>query len=449
MKLFFKISAGILSGLFIVTGILFAIPATRNIILNSFASYSQVYQEQKATIDDLTESNVNNLMLLTETRTSLMNAEFKSISYQNEISVLQNNLLTSQNNLALALSQKSEIQKSLEDSNKNMLSLSSQLTQLRDDYRDFNTELTILMDAQDQDVERIDELTAQMEATTEEIAKLESIVTSLGVANETYEAKIAEYETIIADGSATIESYKNEIISLNSQIEELKETIKSLESVNNALNGDDSYKKMFQKIVGGTVTELKASDLEGITEIRSYAFYNCKGLKSVELPASVEKIGEYAFHGCSNLESFNFPSTLKTIDSFAFENCMNLRSVDLRNVQYVGMFAFTNSGVQEAYLPDIVSSWGNCIFQNSLIKDIYIEEGATVVPFGLLHGCGQIENIYLPSTIEQIATFGVSNYSNNINVFFAGSQEQFNRITYVASENTAFANANVVCNYNN
>lgn len=123
MKLFLKISAGILSGIVLVACLMFAIPVTRNFILNTFAPYSQVYQKQKDTIDDLNEANLKNSLLLAETRTSLMNAEFKAISYQNEISVLQNNLLTSQNNLALVLNQKSEMQKSLEETNKNLITL--------------------------------------------------------------------------------------------------------------------------------------------------------------------------------------------------------------------------------------------------------------------------------------------------------------------------------------
>ena len=37
--------------------------------------------------------------------------------------------------------------------------------------------------------------------------------------------------------------------------------------------------------------------------------------------------------------------------------------------------------------------------------------------------------------------------NSNVNVFFAGTQEQFNQISYDRSDNTALATANVVCNY--
>jgi len=448
MKLFLRISASILSGLVLVCCALFAIPATRNFILNTFAPYSQVCKDQQSTIDDLNEANINNLTLLSETRTSLMNAEFKSISYQNEISVLQTNLTTSQNNLALVLSQRSELQNTLNEANSNLAYMSNQLSQLRNNYRSLNVELMTLMDAQNQDTDRINELNYQMNDLTVEMSRIECIVTSLGVASNSYEAQIAEYENIIAEGTRTIQDYENEIISLNSQIAELQETIRSLENVNQALNGDDSYKEIFQQIVGGTVTELTAHDLDGITEIRSYAFYNCHTLRSVELPESVQTIGQYAFYNCSNLSDFTITANLKNIGDYAFANCSNLNSMDLRNVDYVGGWAFYHSGIQEIYLANTLNNWGNCILQEASVHDVYVEEGATKIPFGLLHGCGQIQNVYLPSTLKTIETFGISNYSNNVNVFFAGTTEQFNQISYVASDNRAFATANVVCNYN-
>ena len=447
MNIFFKVCAGALSTLALTAGVVLAIPPTRNFIFDAVAPHSQVYQEKEKENDELNQAYLNNLVLLTETRTSLINAEFKAISYQNEVGVLQSNLITSQNNLALALSQKSQIQTSLDMANQNLSNMTVELANMREQFRQLNIELDIMLDTQSDNTARIEELNNEINTLSAEINNLDSIVSGLQIATDTYEAQIAEYEAQIATGNQQIQDYENEIIALRSQIVELQETIKSLEAVNEALNGDNSYKQLFQDIVGGTITELKASDLEGVTEIRAYAFYNCQSLQRVELPESVETIGSYAFANCMNLEEVITTNNLKTVKEHAFYNCPNLKTVNFSNIETMGSFAFSNTGLEEIRLPENVSNWGNCVFQNSSISVMYVEEGATEIPFGLLHGCGGLTEIYLPSTLQTIDTFGISNYSSGVNVFFAGTQEQFNQITYDASDNTAFANANVVCNY--
>ncbi|MBR2952191.1 MAG: leucine-rich repeat domain-containing protein, partial [Clostridia bacterium] len=54
---------------------------------------------------------------------------------------------------------------------------------------------------------------------------------------------------------------------------------------------------------------LKEVIITGGTSIGSYAFYNCSGLTSIEIPASVTSIGDKAFYGCSSLTSIHFGGT--------------------------------------------------------------------------------------------------------------------------------------------
>ena len=66
---------------------------------------------------------------------------------------------------------------------------------------------------------------------------------------------------------------------------------------------------------------------EGVTEISDYAFYNCRGLKSIEIADSVTEIGYYAFDNCTGLTSIEISDGVKNIGAYAFYNCSGIESI--------------------------------------------------------------------------------------------------------------------------
>ena len=78
--------------------------------------------------------------------------------------------------------------------------------------------------------------------------------------------------------------------------------------------------------------------------IQMATFYNCKELKSIEIPRFVEKIYNSAFEGCTNLKSVTFEegSDLKMITDESFKDCSSLRNIKIpENVTYIYKDAFT------------------------------------------------------------------------------------------------------------
>lgn len=112
-------------------------------------------------------------------------------------------------------------------------------------------------------------------------------------------------------------------------------------------------------------TELLWVELpNSIQEIRDYAFYNCKKLKTVFHEKS-EKEGYEGYKiplvgEGQTLEELlenrvEFPFGLTRIGSYAFQNCNNLKLSDLdfgkyKNLTYIGSYAF--SGIEALPLPD-------------------------------------------------------------------------------------------------
>ncbi len=58
-----------------------------------------------------------------------------------------------------------------------------------------------------------------------------------------------------------------------------------------------------------------------VTEVKPYAFYGCRSLRSVEIKAGVESIRPYAFGKCTKLKRVYLPKSVKSLGRGAFSGC--------------------------------------------------------------------------------------------------------------------------------
>ena len=101
----------------------------------------------------------------------------------------------------------------------------------------------------------------------------------------------------------------------------------------------------FGALVDGSITEVTAEMLEGVTEIRSYAFYYCDSLTSITIPDSVTLIDKYAFSDCTSLTSVTIPDSVTSIGIYAFSYCGKLTSITIPNgVTSIGVSVFSYCG---------------------------------------------------------------------------------------------------------
>ncbi len=73
-------------------------------------------------------------------------------------------------------------------------------------------------------------------------------------------------------------------------------------------------------VVGNTGELPEELDLTGIKGVGGKAFYNCKGLARITIPASVTSIGEKAFYGCRGLTNIVFEGDAPDVASSAFSS---------------------------------------------------------------------------------------------------------------------------------
>lgn len=173
------------------------------------------------------------------------------------------------------------------------------------------------------------------------------------------------------------------------------------------------------------------------------AFYNCKSLKTITIPANVETIEEGTFVNCTSLESVIFESSskLKEIQGAAsaggsysskynagtFYNCTSLKAINIpASVESIGFLAFGNC-----------TSLSSITFErDSKLKTIdgkyYKSDSASDSSyyFGAFNDCTALTTLIIPFNVENIngGAFAGCKLLNNV-TFEAGS-----KIKYVGND---------------
>ena len=130
------------------------------------------------------------------------------------------------------------------------------------------------------------------------------------------------------------------------------------------------------------VSVITADMLDGYTSIEEHAFYNCRGLTSVDIPNGVKIIGEGVFEGCENLTHVKIPNSVTSIGNSAFEGCKSLTSVMIPNsVTKIGYGAFC---------------WCN------RLSSVTIPNSVTNIGTYSFWGCTGLTSVEIPNSITSI-----------------------------------------------
>ena len=121
----------------------------------------------------------------------------------------------------------------------------------------------------------------------------------------------------------TIPEYKNPfIVVINNSVYQYKggETIEVPDDVAEAIEDaielipkPKRYLSKFAQLVGGSLSEVTAADLEGVSTMDVSAFSSRPSLKKVAMPNSITKIDQYVFNWCTKLEGVWLPETPPTL----------------------------------------------------------------------------------------------------------------------------------------
>ena len=110
---------------------------------------------------------------------------------------------------------------------------------------------------------------------------------------------------------------------------------------------------------------------DGVTTIGDFAFYNCKQIESIEIPASVKIIGDSAFFS-AKLKTLVLPEGVEEIGDYAFCEC-TLESKDFHmpdSLAVIGDYAFRYAYFGEIQIGSGVVDIGAGAFTYNVVIDI-------------------------------------------------------------------------------
>ncbi len=210
-----------------------------------------------------------------------------------------------------------------------------------------------------------------------------------------------------------------------------------------------------------------------VKAIGRYAFYNTPIL-SVTIPSSVKTIGSSAFQKCAGLRSVTFSDGVETIEQNAFRACTNLSSISLpASIGEVGAAAFFEWGemitakfasgskpvmmgddifgrcykLMGVTLPSNINCISKGMFQNCLmLSGVEIPQGVESIATLSFASCGSLTTIVIPDSVTTIEA-GVFGGCPLKEIYFTGTEEQWNSIRKGTDTITAVSNATIHYNY--
>ena len=159
------------------------------------------------------------------------------------------------------------------------------------------------------------------------------------------------------------------------------------------------------KLIDGSIEEIKAEDLVEITKIGPSAFRQRTKLVNVEIPDNITYIGNYAFRDCDALLTLAIPDSVKTVGAYAFAYCDSLESINI---------------------PDSVTSLGDYTFYGSAaLKDVTIGKNVPSIGPGVLVNCTALETLTIPYVGNTPDSYSDTT-KNFFGYIFGGSSHSYN-----------------------
>lgn len=154
-------------------------------------------------------------------------------------------------------------------------------------------------------------------------------------------------------------------------------------------------------VINRSYKQLKTLDISATenTTLADEAFKGCYNLENLMLPNKLQYVGYMAVADCKHLKAIDIPASVEEIDDSAFENCRSIESITFGGnqpaaVQGKHMLASSGSALRRI---------GNWAFYNAHeLQHLEIPQGVTEIGDGAFYGCTYLEDLTLPASVQSI-----------------------------------------------
>ena len=215
-------------------------------------------------------------------------------------------------------------------------------------------------------------------------------------------------------------------------------------------------------------TSLTSIDIpNSVTSIGAGTFQSCTSLTSIDIPNSVTSIAGSTFSGCSSLKSVTIPNSVTSIGSHAFYHCSALKTLTIPGNTTLDTDAFYGTSINELIfadgsttityysspdlsitsitsvtIPDSVTSIGNLAFYRcTLLTSVTIPDSVTSIGMYTFSGCTSLESVTIGNSVETIGDYAFDSCSNLQYIYFSGTEEKWNTITFGVFWNSKMGSA--------
>lgn len=169
-----------------------------------------------------------------------------------------------------------------------------------------------------------------------------------------------------------------------------------------------------------SLTNINIRNQSTDVDICEGAFAECDRVTSITLPSKLTKISDGMFSECRELTSITLPTTVTSIGGGAFSECTNLTSVNgIEQVTEIGNFAFYNCyKLNGITLNSGLNTLGDFAFAycRNMTGTIIIPNTITEIN-GTFMGCKQLTGITFGSGVTTLSEFAFSDCENLTSIY--------------------------------